>query len=111
MLKYARNIGKTIAAPLLFAILLTGCVTTGGVKPEPQIVVKQEYIIKIPPAELLTVPPAVPDVDVDNAKQSDIARWINSIVERMDTLENQVIGIGKFFAEEQKKLEPKRVTK
>lgn len=100
---------KTIIA-LLLALSVIGC-AHNEVKPEPQIVVKQEYIIKLPPAELLKIPPKVADLDVDKAQQSDVAKWIAETVDRMDSLENQVIGIGKFFSDEQKKLEPKRVTK
>lgn len=109
-LYYARSLGKTVSLLALVAIL-NGCTFGGGVKPEPPIVTKQEYIIKVPPADLLKIPPKVKDLDVDTAKQSDVARWINETVDRMDKMENQIIGIGKFFNDEQKKLEPKRITK
>jgi hypothetical protein len=53
---------------LLLALSVTSCAFLDRVKPEPPIVTKQEYIVKIPPAELLKIPPKVADLDVDNAK-------------------------------------------
>jgi hypothetical protein len=89
---------------LLLTLSVIGC-GSNPVKPEPQIVVKQQYIIKIPPAEVLRIPAPVPDTDPDTAKQSDIARWMAATVKRMDDLESELIGVSKFFDEEQKKLD------
>ena len=67
---------------------------------EPETIVKVEYITKLPPAETLTIPPKV-DLPPVNEKgemmQSDIAEWVLKTEKRMRLLENKIIGIGKFY--------------
>lgn len=89
---------------LIIALVLAGCGgTIPQVKPEAVTVVSTKYIVKIPPAELLTIPAKVPNIDVDTAKQSDIAKWMIAGEERTRALENLITGIASFFKTEQSK--------
>ena len=83
---------------LASALLLSGCFTLP--QKEPETVVKVEYITKLPPKELLALPPknAQPPVnDKGEMMQSDIAVWVLEQEKRMRQLENMIIGIGKFY--------------
>lgn len=91
---------------LLASLVLVGCETTPKVeKPEVRVVERVEYVLRTPPAELLTLPPAVPKIDVDAAKQSDIAAWILWSEERTRQLENMLIELAIFFKIEKLKLD------
>lgn len=95
-------------ALILAALVLTGCAHWEPVKPEEKVIVKQEYIIRIPPAESLTIPAKVPDIpDLDKATQGDVATWLANYEDRTKKLEAKLIEIGKFFKEEQNKLDGK----
>jgi hypothetical protein len=95
-------------ALILAALTLVGCAHWEPVKPEEKIVVKQEYIIRIPPAESLTIPAKVPDIpNLDSATQGDVAKWLAEYEDRTKKLEAKLIEIGKFFKDEQTKLENK----
>jgi hypothetical protein len=88
----------------MLALLLTaGCsaVKTPTVKEERKISPTVEYIVKIPPAKLLEIPAPVENIDVEKAKQSDIAQWILQNEERMRRLENMLIEISNFFKNEE----------
>lgn len=93
-------------AILFSLILLAGC-ETNPVKPEPIVVQKIKYEIKLPPAKLLTLPPAVSPLNVDDPslKQSDVSSWLKAKEDRAIQIENQLIGIGEFFKTEQQKLD------
>jgi hypothetical protein len=91
---------------VVIALLLSACAhKQEPVKPEQVIAKQVEYVVRIPPNELLALPPAVKNLDVDNAKQSDIARWILLNEERTRALENMILGIATFFKLEQQKLD------
>lgn len=102
---------KHILSYIVVIAMLSACGTTGElVKPEPKIIKQTEYVIKIPPVELLTVPAPVAKIDVDTAKQSDIASWILANELRTKKLEDLLIGIGKFFTAEEGKLKDQATT-
>jgi hypothetical protein len=96
---------------LVSLVGLSACQTTPTVppleKPEVVYVTKIEYVIRIPPKELLTVPEQVKPINIDAAKQSDIARWILANEERTLELERLIQQIAAFFDSEQKKLQQK----
>lgn len=96
----------SIIAPLIF---LTGCLQTAPKVPEeklePKVVVRTEYVLRIPPVELLTAPAQVPDIDTDTALQSDIARWLNAKEDRMSEFESKFREIGIFLRDEQTQLD------
>lgn len=91
---------------LLLSILLAGCQQV-PVQPEQQVVSRVEYVIKLPPAEMMTLPakPAKINADDVNLKQSDVAHWVDSKEDYTTQLENKLIAIAKFFTGEQQKLD------
>lgn len=100
---------------LLACIFLYGCAHDEPfVKPEKpeKIIVKEiEYIVKIPPKELMTIPQQVEKIDVDNAKQSDIAKWIIAGEERTRKLEEMIRQLALFFRLEQLKMDELAIKK
>ena len=102
---------KHILSSIMLAVLLVGCGTTSElVKPEAKIIKQTEYVIKIPPAELMTLPPPVAKIDIDKALQSDIAAWLLANESRTKRLEDLLIGIAKFFVTEENKLKDQAAT-
>jgi ABC-type hemin transport system substrate-binding protein len=92
-------------------ILIVALLTLGGcaslpkkVPLEKTIVTQTEFVIKIPPAALMTLPPAVPNINVDSAKQSDVAAWLLQKEQYTRTLENQIKDIATFFLGQQDQL-------
>ena len=94
---------KYVAA-LILAFAMTGCATW---QPEKETVVEQVYIIRVPPAETMKLPEAVPDIDADKADQGEVARWLLNKEDYKTSLEDKLKAIAKFFVDEQKKLEKK----
>lgn len=96
---------KTI---LVLCMILAGCAHNQDlVKPEPVVAKSIQYVIKIPPAESLSMPDPVAKIDVDTAKQSDIASWLVASEARTKALEDKLIGIAVFFKDEQTNLDNK----
>jgi hypothetical protein len=91
---------------LLSLLILGGCAhtTPDFVKPEIVVAKRVQYVLRIPPAELMTLPTVQEKIDVDTAKQSDIALWIVANEDRVRLIENQLIGIAQFFTVEDAKL-------
>lgn len=79
-------------------LVLSGCAT---IKPEPVVVVQKEYVVRIPPANLITLPPPVPKMELKD--QGDVSKWIVLEMERMSLLENQITGIAKFLKDAETK--------
>lgn len=92
-----------MAAPLILCFALVGCGTCPP-KVEQQIVTKTEYIIRIPPAESMTLPAAVVTPDPNQSTQKDVAKYINNLEGQIATLQNKLIEIAKFFEDEKAKL-------
>ena len=94
---------KLILAVILAS--LVGCATIPPKVPlEKQIVTQTEYVIKIPPAALMKLPPPVPNIDVDKAKQSDVAAWLLQKEQYTRELENQLKDIAQFFMDQENQL-------
>lgn len=91
-----------LAATLLIALALVGC-QSAPVKPEPVVVKQYERIVVLPPAQLLQLPPPVPNLDVDHATQADVAQWLISKENYTRAVQNDLVEIGKFFATVQSK--------
>lgn len=90
---------------IFLSLVLSACATKDElIKPEIRTVKQIDYVIKIPPREALELPPPLAEINVDSAKQSDVARLILSMEERIRTLENKLIEIASFFKTEQDKL-------
>ena len=97
---------KTI---LILCLLASGCSWNNKdiVKPEIVVAKSVQYVVKIPPAEALSMPEPVAKVDVDTAKQSDIASWLVSSEARTKALEDKLIGLAAFFKDAQTNLDNK----
>lgn len=78
---------------LLSVLFLTAC----GSVPEKEIVYETKTVTRLPPPELLVVPPAVEPVDLNTATEADVARFVKDIWDRMVALESNVIGVAVFF--------------
>lgn len=93
---------------LLLSLGLSGCwfSFTKQEQPALNVVPHVQYVIKVPPAESLSLPPPADKIDVDAAKnQSEIAKWILSSEKRSRLLEDKLISISSFFKSEQDKLD------
>jgi hypothetical protein len=96
---------KTILV-LAVAIALTGCATTRvPEKVEPTVASRVEYVIRIPPVELLDLPKPPPSIDVDKATQADVARWIAANEKWFNDVQNRFSEVAKFLRDEQKNLD------
>lgn len=104
---------KLLLVGMLSTFILTGCATFGdGSRGCEPVTVKQvEYVVKIPPKELMTVPQQVEPVDLEAAKQSDIAAWIIRNEQRTKILEDMLRGLAQFFQLEQIKLDAEAAAK
>jgi hypothetical protein len=77
---------------ILFAtIFLSGCWSTS-----PKIIVEKEYIVRIAPQNLKTLPEYPAKLDT-NANQIDLANWILLSEERQWQLENMISELIKFY--------------
>lgn len=88
--------------------LLVGCGTCPKI--EQRIVTQTEYIIRIPPAESMTLPPAIETPDPQKSTQKDVAKYVNSLEGQIAVLQNKLIEIAKFFEDEKAKLVEKNKT-
>lgn len=95
---------KKLLTAMMLAVALTGCATW---KPEKEVVVQQVYVIRIPPAESMTLPDSVPNLDTEKMDEGDVARWLVKKENYTKSLEDKLKEIAKFFVDEQKKLEKK----
>lgn len=101
---------KYLFIPLIF--LLSACANK-PIQPEQIVVTKTEYVMRIPPAKLTTLPdkPASINVDDPNLKQSDVSKFMKNSEDYTIQLENQLIEIAKFFIDERAKLDTKENAK
>ena len=72
---------------------------------EQQVVKQTEYVVRIPPAQLMTLPPRPADIDPDKADQAAVASWLISKEQYTVTLENQLKDIAGFFVTQQTQLD------
>lgn len=90
---------------ILLVLLISACAHDHSLqKPEKDVIKETVYIVKIPPKELLTIPANVPNINIDTATQTDVARWIISNEKRMLSLESMIVEIANFLNLEQQKL-------
>jgi hypothetical protein len=103
---------KNILITLALCISLSACIPA-RVKPVPlekQVVTQTEYVIKIPPAALMTLPTPVASINVDSAKQSDVAAWLLLKEQYTRSIENQLKDIASFFVTQQSTLDATAAT-
>jgi hypothetical protein len=97
---------KNILLIAVTSVFLTGCFGSfGKVKPELVTADRVEYVLRTPPAEFFTIPDQVKNIDLETAKQSDIARWVLATEKRVYELENKILGIASFLKGEDAKLQ------
>jgi hypothetical protein len=97
---------KNLILISILSVSLAGCtLLPKKVQPEQVIVKQTEYVIKLPPAELLTLPAPVAPINVDTAKQSDVAAWMLQKEQYTRSLENMLKDIASFFQVQQKQLD------
>ena len=84
--------------------ILCACNT---VKPVPlalPVITQTQYVIKIPPAELMTLPAKVKDINVDTATQAEVAQWLIDNEKYTTQCTNQLKDIAVFFVTQQNQL-------
>jgi hypothetical protein len=101
---------KQLLPLALTAILLVGC-GSDPVKPVPPVITQTNYVVKIPPAQLLAQPIPIPNINVDTATQADVAKWIIGVRGNELSCEAQLQGIAQFFIVEQNNLNISTSTK
>lgn len=92
---------------LAVSVALVGCATTKHVAEQPEVTIAErvEYVIKVPPAELLELPKPPAMIDIDKATQADVARWVMANERWMNELQNRFIEVARFMRDEQVKLD------
>lgn len=99
------NTTYTLAA-ILLTFALVGCDTTPKVVvPEQKVVEKISYVVRIPPAEMTTLPPQPASIDVNTATQATVSQWVLDTEDYANDLASRIVSIGKFLKNEQLKLE------
>lgn len=103
---------KHLILSALVLATLAGC-ETNPARPtaEVRIAERVEYVVRIPPEELITPPPTPATIDIDKATQSDVARWLLVNETYIKELKNKFILIAKFLKNEQDKLNAEAITK
>lgn len=88
------------------ALTLAGCATKHVPEQvETTTAARVEYVIRIPPAALLELPPPPANIDVDKATQADVARWIASNEKWFNDVKGRLSEIAKFLRDEQQSLD------
>lgn len=91
---------------LLGSVALFGCASKQQLpRVETKIVKQVQYVVRIPPKELTTMPPKPENIDIDSATQRDVAEWSIRNEEYINALVNGYILIAKFLSNEQIKLD------
>jgi hypothetical protein len=85
---------------LVILLSLTACATqqVSGDK----VAVDYKYIVKMPPKELLTIPPKVSKINTETATQADVAKFLVEMDKRQKLLESNILGIVEFLKKEDK---------
>jgi hypothetical protein len=90
----------------LMSLTLVGCATTKvAEKPEATVASRVEYVIRVPPAELLELPKPPASLNVDKATQADVARWIAANEKWFNDVQNRFGEVAKFLRDEQQNLD------
>ena len=74
---------------LMMAISLSAC-ELFPVKPDQPVLVKYKYIVNTIPEEMLSIPTAVPDLDLSVATDKDAAKWMIDSESRYQTIEKKL---------------------
>ena len=89
---------KTLILAIVLTLTLTACAQAPvKVQPEPPVIVQTKYIIKLPPAQDMTLPKPVTPINPDTATQLEVANWLILKDTYTKQLENQLKNIATFF--------------
>ena len=90
---------------LILVLLLTGCKTIDVVPPEDLALKETVYVVRVPPAELTTLPAKPKHIDPDTASQVEVSEWLIAREQYTLRLENMIKQIADFLTKEQQKLD------
>jgi hypothetical protein len=76
--------------------ILAGCATAPE-PVQPTAVIKYKYIVTTVPASMLTVPDAVPPIDLSTATDKDAGNWILDSEARTEVLEEKLKAIKSYL--------------
>lgn len=83
---------------ILAMLVLAGCASTGTTIPiEPTTVLHYKYIVTTVPAEMLIVPPPVPNIDLTTATDKDVAAWMLDGEQRTEGLEDRLKAVKTYL--------------
>jgi hypothetical protein len=85
---------------LIVSLLLSGCFATLPPK-EPIVLEKFVYIVRVPPAETMSLPAPIAEIDIDSSTQADVAEWIVRSEKYTIELRTKLIEIANFFKHEE----------
>ena len=74
---------------IMMAISLSAC-ELFPVKPDQPVVVKYKYVVNTIPDEMLSIPAAVPDLDLSVATDKDAAKWMIDSEQRAQAVEKKL---------------------
>ena len=80
---------KKLLLFLMLGISLSAC-DLMPVKPDQPVAVKYKYIVNTIPAEMLTVPANIPDLDLSVATDKDAAKWMIDSEQRSQEIEKKL---------------------
>lgn len=78
---------------LTLILLLTGCSTFPTVQPEASVVVKYKYVVTEIPAELMSVPDPMYQLNLETATDKDAATWLVDSERRAKIIEERLKSI------------------
>lgn len=78
----------------LSVLVLTACGTN---KPQTEVLVKNQYIVRTAPDQLKKLPPYPEPLVVESATQTDLARWINRTEGYIYDLESMISVLINFY--------------
>lgn len=95
---------------LVCILSLAGCKTIEEIPPEHRTIREVQYVVRIPPKELLAMPEKPQNIDVDTASQLEVSEWLIRKEEYTLALENIIQRIAEFLTKEQQKLNEQAAT-
>lgn len=95
-----------LIAIIAMTVFVAGC-DINPVKPESRAYKQVEYVVRVPPKEMITLPKAPAPIDVEKADQADVADWLLQKEKYTRSLENIIQSVAEFLVDEQKKANDK----
>lgn len=96
---------KTILLAVCVAALSACTTVPDRPVPEQKFAERIEYVVRIPPENLLVLPKPPAPIDLKTATEATVAKWILDNEDYLNKLRSQIVGIGKFLKDTQVELE------